>query len=165
MKKLVIILMGTVLIACEQLTINNSVNLEENKRIARHYYEVIGNTGDVSEIEMYISPNYTVVYNNKRDTVGIEGAIQHIKGVMETYPDIKLTIEKQIAEGDWVVTHLTARGTHSGIWIGMKPTGKKLQFTAINVDKIIDGKIVEHGGAANLLFPFLEAGAVQVVSE
>ena len=139
--------------------------LESNKRIARYYYEVISNSGDVSEIDEYIDPAYTEVYNNERLEVGIEGAIQHIKGVRETYPDLTLTIEKQIAEGDWVVTHLTARGTHSGTWIGMKPTNKELEFTAINVDKIINGKIVEHGGAANLLFPFLDAGAVKIVSE
>lgn len=138
---------------------------EENKRVARYFYEVISNTGDVSEIDKYISPDYTEVYNNERKQSGIEGAIEHIKGVKTTYPDLKLTIEKQIAEGDWVVTHLTARGTHLGTWIGMKPTGKKLEFTAINVDKIVDGKIVEHGGAANLLFPFLEAGVIKVVSK
>lgn len=138
---------------------------EENKRVARYFYEVISNTGDVSEIDKYISPDYTEVYNAERIQTGIKGAIEHIKGVKTTYPDLKLTIEKQIAEGDWVVTHLTARGTHLGTWIGMKPTGKKLEFTAINVDKIVDGKIVEHGGAANLLFPFLEAGVIKVVSK
>jgi hypothetical protein len=44
----------------------------------------------------------------------------------------------------------------------MKPTGRVLEFTGVNLDKVVDGRIVEHGGAANLLEPFLEAGAIKV---
>ncbi|MHC1766322.1 MAG: ester cyclase [Verrucomicrobiia bacterium] len=81
----------------------------------------------------------------------------------QTYPDLHLTIDRQVAEGDWVVTLVTARGTHSGTWLGMKPTGKAVEITAVNVDRVVDGLIVEHGGAANLLEPLLEIGAVRVV--
>ena len=40
-------------------------------------------------------------------------------------------------------------GTHEGEWIGIKPTHKRLSFTGVDIDKVIDGKIVEHGGAVN----------------
>ena len=83
-------------------------------------------------------------------------------GVRETYPDLHVEIEQQIAEGDWVVTRITARGTHSGSWLGMKPTGKAIEISGVNIDKVIDGRIVEHGGAANLLEPLLEIGAIRV---
>ena len=73
-------------------------------------------------------------------------------------------MEQQVAEGDWVVTLITARGTHTGKWLGMKPTGKTVEITGVNVDKVVDGRIVEHGGAANLLLPLLEIGAIRVVS-
>ena len=43
--------------------------------------------------------------------------------------------------------------------MGMKPTGKKLEISLVNVDRVIDGRIVEHGGAANMLEPLLEIGA------
>lgn len=52
-----------------------------------------------------------------------------------------------------------------GSWLGMKPTGKDVEFTGVNVDKVVEGRIVEHGGAANMLEPLLEIGAVQVVGE
>jgi hypothetical protein len=55
------------------------------------------------------------------------------------------------------------RGTHRGEWLGIAPTGKPVEMTAVNVDRVVDGKIVEHGGAANLLGPLLEIGAVRVV--
>ena len=38
----------------------------------------------------------------------------------------------------------------TGLWTGIKPTGKRIEVTGVNIDKIIDNKIVEHGGAANM---------------
>ena len=96
-------------------------------------------------------------------TPGPANPKEHILGVRGTYPDLHLTIEQQIAEGDWVVTRITARGTHQGEWLGIRPTGKAVAFTGVNIDKVVDGRIVEHGGAANLLEPLLEIGAIQVV--
>jgi hypothetical protein len=79
--------------------------------------------------------------------------------VREIYPDLRLTVEQQIAEGEWVATRVTARGTHrGGVWLGMKPTGKSVEITAVNIDRVVDGRIVEHGGAANLLEPMLAIG-------
>jgi predicted ester cyclase len=84
--------------------------------------------------------------------------------VRDTYPDLHLTVEQQIAEGEWVVTRVTARGTHrGGNWFGMKPTGQPVEIVAVNVDRVVNGRIVEHGGAANVLEPLLAFGAVQVI--
>jgi predicted ester cyclase len=47
----------------------------------------------------------------------------------------------------------------------MKPTGKQVSFTGVNIEKVENGKITEHDGAANLLFQLLEIGAIKVVGE
>jgi predicted ester cyclase len=139
--------------------------IEENKLVVRRYIEEVVNTGDVSRIADFIAPDYIETLDKTGECGGLEGARNHVIGVRETYPDLHLTIERQIGEGDWVVTCITARGTHSGSWMGMKPTGKRLEITGVNVDRVVGGRIVEHGGAANLLEPLLEIGAVQVVGE
>ena len=138
---------------------------ENNKLLIREYIEKVVNTGNVNDIEKYVSPDYYEGNKPGGQIVGIEGAKQHILGVRQTYPDLHVTIEQQIAEGDWVVTRITARGTHHGSWLGMKPTGKKVTITGVNIEKVIDGHIVEHGGAADTLEALLEIGAVKVVSE
>jgi catechol 2,3-dioxygenase-like lactoylglutathione lyase family enzyme len=61
-----------------------------------------------------------------------------------------------------VVSEVTMRGTHLGEWMGMRPTGRAMRVTAVNVDRVVEGRLAEHGGAANLLGPLLEAGAVRV---
>ncbi len=139
------------------------MSTEENKRLVRRYYEDVVNTGNVAGLADFIGPDYVEVHEKTRHRIGIEGARQHLLGVRETYPDLQLSVDQQIAEGEWVVTRVTARGTHRGAWLGMKPTGKAVEMTAVNIDRVINGRIVEDGGAANLLEPLLKIGAIQVV--
>ncbi len=138
------------------------MSTDKNKSLVKRYYEEVVNTGNVDKLAEFVSPDYIEVHNNTRHPVGLEGAKQHVLGVRKTYPDLHLTIEQQIAEDDWVVTRVTARGTHQGTWLGMKPTGKDLEMSAVNIDRVVDGRIVEHGGAANLLEPLLEIGAIRI---
>ncbi len=138
---------------------------DANKDLVRRYYEDVVNTGIVEGLEAYIAPDYVEVHDGMTFPLGLEGARRHVLGVRATYPDLHLTVDRQIAEGEWVVTCVTMRGTHSGAWIGIKPTGKVVTVTAVNVDRVAHGRIVEHGGAANLLGPLLEIGAVRIVAE
>lgn len=136
---------------------------EENKALVRRYYEDVVNTGAVDAVTRFISPDYVEVHGNARHAIGVEGAREHLRGVRRTYPDLHLTIEQQIAEGEWVVTRVTMRGTHRGEWQGIAPTGKRIEVSAVNIDRVVGGRIVEHGGAADLLGPLLEIGAVRPV--
>ena len=128
------------------------MSTENNKNIVRLFIEKVVNTGDFADIKKYTSPTFC------------EEAKSHILAVRKTFPDLHLTIEQQIAEGDWVATRVTARGTHKGEWVGMKPTNKKVEISGVNIDKVIDDFIVEHGGAANIFEALLEIGAIKPVS-
>lgn len=141
------------------------MNTEANKAVVRRFYEEVVSTGNVERIGEFVSPSCVETDGLIRVDSGVEGMASHVRGVREVYPDLEITIEQQIAEGQWVVSVITARGTHKGEWLGMKPTGRPLVFTGVNVDRVVDGRIVEHGGAANMLMPFLEAGALRPASE
>ena len=132
----------------------------DNKDIIRRFVEEIENTGDVTNIKEFIAEDYVEVYEGKRYPIGIQGAIDHVLGVRHVYPDLKLTIENQISEGEWVATAYSVTGTFENEWLGMKPTGKSITYTGVNLNRIKNGKIVEHGGAANLLDPLLKAGVI-----
>jgi predicted ester cyclase len=86
------------------------------------------------------------IHNNKRCPIGIEGAAKHILGGHETYRGLHITVERQIAEDEWVVTQIIERGTYVGSWLGIRPTGKDVEFTCVNVNRFVGGRIVEHGG-------------------
>ena len=132
----------------------------DNKSIIRRFIDEVENTGDVSMINEFISEDYAEIHDGQRYEIGIQGAIDHVLGVRKVYPDLKLTVEHQICEGEWVVTSYSVTGTFEEEWFGMKPTGKPITYTGVNVDRVRNGKIIEHGGAANLLNPLLDAGVI-----
>jgi len=133
----------------------------DNKKVICRFIEEVENTGDVSNIAEFIAEEYTEVFEGKRYSIGVQGAIDHVLGVRRVYPDLKMTIQGQIAEGDWVATVYSVTGTYTKEWLGMLPTGKPITYTGVNIDRLKDGKIIEHGGAANLLNPLLQAGVIE----
>lgn len=136
------------------------VTRDQNKLVVRRYLEEVVNTGNVDNIAEFISPDYVEVYLNTRYAIGLEGARNHVLGVRQIYPYLQVTVEQQIAEREWVATRITAKGTQQGSWLGIRPTGKVVEVTGINMDRVVDGRIVEHGGAANFLEPLLKVGAI-----
>jgi predicted ester cyclase len=92
---------------------------------------------------------YVIRIGNDVFPAGVEGMKQHLIEVRKTYPDLKMTIIRQYIDGDTVISEFVMESTHLGEWLGMKPTGKKLRMTGVDIDRLMDGKIVEYGGAVN----------------
>ena len=96
---------------------------EENKAIARREVEMFS-TGDFSIADEIYSEDYVGHDPAKPEPIrGIEGAKEEAAGYRAAFPDLTLTIEQQVAEGEYVVTRWTARGTHEGELAGIAPTG------------------------------------------
>jgi predicted ester cyclase len=138
------------------------MSLESNKRAARRFIEEIVNTGNVEILGEVFSPDILEANYPTGEARGLDRMREHVLGVRRTWPDLHITIDRQIAEGDWVATCITARGTHLGEWLGITATGKQVTITGVNVDRFVDGKMVEHGGAANMFEALLEIGAIAV---
>lgn len=115
-----------------------------NKEKIKYFYEYITSNDLVDEIEKYVANNCVTRIGEEILPIGMR---QHIIDVRKTYPDLKMSIIRQYCDGDYIISEFIAEGTHEGEWLGMIPTGKKLTFTGVNIDKMTDGKIVEHGGS------------------
>jgi len=72
-----------------------------------------------------------------------------------------VTVDGQVAEDDIVVTWFTMRGTHSGQWGELKPTGRSVTLRGVNVQKVRDGRIIEQWGAANTFEALFGIGAIR----
>ena len=129
----------------------------------KYFYEVVTSHGLVNEIEEYVSADCTTRVGEKTFYAGVEGMREHMVGVRHTYPDLKMVIIRQSRDGDYIISEFIAEGTHKGEWLGMKPTGKKLTFTGVDIDRVVDGKIVEHGGAMNTFETLFEEGIIKAV--
>jgi predicted ester cyclase len=71
---------------------------------------------------------------------------QSVATLRRAFPDLHLTIEELITDGDKVWARMTARGTHTGPFMGFSPTLKPFAITVIDVCRVEDGRIVEHWG-------------------
>jgi predicted ester cyclase len=62
------------------------------------------------------------------------------------FPDFHTTIENVIAEGDWVAFQLRHQGTHRGEFLGVAPTGRRVDFRSMVFNRFVDGVVVENWG-------------------
>lgn len=136
--------------------------MKSTERI-KYFYETIISENQIERMPEFISPECCVKMGEKLIPLGIEGMKEHIKATKQTYPDYRMKIIKQFCDGDYVISEFIMEGTHKGEWIGIKPTGKRLVFTGVDIDKVIDGLIVEHGGAVNTFETLFEAGMIGAI--
>lgn len=134
-----------------------------NQEKVKYFYEHITSNNLIEEFSNYIAENCIVRIGESIVEVGIKGMIQHNNDVRKTYPDFKMTVIRQFSDGDTVITEFIMEGTHKGEWLGMKPTGKKLRMSGVDIDRLVDGKIVEHGGAVNTFEALFEADIIKPV--
>jgi predicted ester cyclase len=92
--------------------------------------------------------------------LGPEGVKEAARGYRRAFPDLKVTVEQVIPNGDHVATRWTARGTHLGELFGIAPTGKETTVTGISIDRWANGKIAESWVNWNTLGLLQQLGAV-----
>jgi predicted ester cyclase len=139
-----------------------AVPTEQNKAIVRRLYEEAWSRGNLDVADELLAPDYQGI---ARDTRGPAGFKRNVGGRRVTWPDLQVTIEEQIAEGDLVVSRLTFRGTQRGPLTGagmadIAPTGKATMVSGIHIHRIVDGKIVEHWGLVDSLGLLQQLGAL-----
>ena len=132
---------------------------EQNKAQVRRVIEEIYNRGDLGVVDEVAASNL-VIHASSQEIHGREGAKQYVAALRAGFPDLHLTVEDQIAEGDMVVTRWTARGTHTGAFEGIPPTGRKVRVAGADIDRIIDGKTVECWAHVDQLGLMQQLGAV-----
>ena len=135
---------------------------DQNKALARRNVQEIWNQGNLSVIDELVAPNATFhdpsVPGGK--FTGPEGFRQFVQIYRGAFPDVRLTIEDLIAEGDKVVSRWTATGTHKGELMGIAPTGKRVTVTGCNIDQYLTGKVVEGWASYDMLGMLQQLGVV-----
>jgi predicted ester cyclase len=117
------------------------MSTEENKTIVRQYFEKWG----AAEAEREsLAPDFVAHMPGIPGPMNREAFIQYQGVVRSAFPDFAPTLEEQIAVGDKVANRLVFRGTHQGDFQGIPPTGKRVTVTAITIERVVGGKIVEH---------------------
>jgi predicted ester cyclase len=116
-----------------------------NKAVVHAYLDEIAQSGNIIARERYFAS--TTPFNGDSDLA------RQFSRIVETrlaFPDLQMTIEQQIAEGPWVATRVTYRGTHMGEFAGIPATGRRIEYSGTAMDRLENGKVVEMWHTVNM---------------
>ena len=137
------------------------MSTEENKTVARRFWEEIINGGDVGKVDELAAEDFV----DHQAPPGVPPTREGVKGFVTAFrtafPDLHYTTDDVIAEGDRVVTRATGHGTMKGEFQGMPPSGKSATWEEIHITRFENGKAVEHWGVIDQMGMFAQLGFVE----
>ena len=137
------------------------MSAEENKAIVRRSFEDLLNQGDLNVADEVYAPDFLGHDPAMPEEMrGPEDAKQFVSFYRSAFPDIHVTIEDQVAEGDRVVTRFTTRGTHQGELMGIPPSGKRVEMSGMTMNRVSGGKIAEEWDNYDALGMMQQIGAI-----
>ncbi len=130
---------------------------DKNKNVVSRFLIETQNKKNLAVIDELVAKNFV---GRTANLQGLEDLKKVINDNLSAFPDLQVTIEQQVSEGDMVVSHYTARGTHQGAYRGVPPTGKPVEFTVVSIHRLSDGKITEGWRVVDRLDIVHQIGAV-----
>jgi len=137
---------------------------EQHKALTRRVVEEIWNKGDLFAIDQLFAPDFVLhdpanpLVKTRRDYE------QLVTAYRRAFPDLRLVVEDQIAEGSLVMTWWGAKGTHTGPLFGYTPTEKPVMFTGVTIDLVHNGQITETRVNWDALGLFQQLGTVPSIA-
>ena len=137
------------------------MSAEENKALFRRFMDELANKGNLGIVDELVAPDFVEHEPLPPDAPGGREAPRWLFAMMrDAFPDLHITLDDELAEGDRVVARLTVRGTQRGEIMGIPPTGNSIAYTAIDIVRVADGKLVEHWGVSDQLSFLQQLGAI-----
>ena len=134
----------------------------DNKTLVQQFFEEIINQRNLAALGQFVSPNAV----NHTVPDGLPQAPNQFLGLhLGAFPDLKVTVEDLLVDGDKVVARVSYRGTHQGAFMGIPPTGKQVTGMGINIFRIANGKLVEHWGLTDRLAVLQQLGVVPPLAQ
>ena len=133
----------------------------DNKATFLRFHDAI-NSGEMAQvsktIEEVVEPDVQIRTPLPVKTSGAEALTQVTEMLLQAFPDIHLTVEDLIEEGDKVVGRTVVTGTHQGEYMGIAPTGKSITYNEIFIFRFADGRIAETWGVVDVFSQMKQLG-------
>lgn len=136
------------------------MDVERNKELVQHFFDGVLNQGMLELVDDLVTPGYALTVVGFPGPMDREGQKGMVAGLRAAFPDWEETVEELVGDGDRVVARVVGRGTHRGEFMGIPATGRTVEVVAVNVDRIIDGRIAERWLLPDTLGLLRQLGAV-----
>lgn len=137
------------------------MSTEDNKDLVRRFQEGMAEalrTGNPDS--MLATVHLECAFDMPGMPSTVEGMVQMLPAFRTAFSDMQVTVGEMIAEGNKVAYRLTGTGTHTGEFMGIPATGKRITFTETHIDQIANGKIVRHDGDWDQLGMLQQLGVI-----
>jgi steroid delta-isomerase-like uncharacterized protein len=116
---------------------------ETNKARYREFIQAIFNEARFDALDNFLDPSYAIREAPPGTPSGGDGVKQIVTMFRSAFPDLVITLDEVIAEGDVVAARSTVGGTHEGEFMGMAPTGKSFSIRSLTFVRLKDGRLTE----------------------
>lgn len=130
---------------------------EQNKAIVQRILEE-GDKKNLGILDEVCTPDYKYRFPSNAEPINIEEHKALWQSFNVAFPDLTHNIKEIYANGDIVVARIIISGTHEGEFIGLPPTGKKVEFSAIEIFRFSDDKVADFWADADLLGLYQQLG-------
>ncbi len=135
----------------------------ENKQLIKQWFEDVWNQGRAESIDEMLADDCVVHGLTDAQGKAVRGPAE-FRGFhtqfREAFPDITVTVEDTIAEGDLVVARCSVRGQHAGHSLGIAATQSPVEFTGIAIVRVKDGKLVEAWNNFDFMTMYKQVGMI-----
>jgi steroid delta-isomerase-like uncharacterized protein len=133
----------------------------QNKDLVHRYIDEVFNQGNLAAADQYLSPGF-VDHNplTPDQPPGPAGQKQVYARFREAFPDLYVTLEALVAEGNMVANRATISGQQRGSILGIPPTGKRVSWQAMTIFRVANGQIVERWSTHDLLGLLRQLGII-----
>jgi steroid delta-isomerase-like uncharacterized protein len=135
------------------------MSLEQKKAVVRRCWQECFNKRNLAIVDEFVATDY-VWHGPSQEVSGPEGIKQLITVFLTAFPDLQMTFEDQVGEGDKIASRWTMRGTHQGDLFGIPPTGKQVTFTGLVISRMVGNQITEEWEHFDQLGLLQQLGAV-----
>jgi len=122
--------------------------------------EEVLNKGNMQVVDELIAPNFVEHDPFPGQAPGVEGLKQAMVALRQAFPDLHVTVDEMLSDGDKVVIRSTMKGTHKGTFMNIPATGKQISVEGIDIVRISNGRVVEHWGVTDNLTMMQQLGLV-----
>jgi steroid delta-isomerase-like uncharacterized protein len=122
--------------------------------------EEVLNKGNMQAVDELIAPNFVEHNPFPGQAPGVEGLKQAMVALRQAFPDLHVTVDEMLSDGDKVVIRSTMKGTHKGNFMNIPATGKQISVEGIDIVRISNGRAVEHWGVTDNLTMMQQLGLV-----
>jgi predicted ester cyclase len=124
---------------------SDATSVEHNKVVSRRWIEVFNKRDDAGEADVR-TQDYVAYAPVSLEPTPLDSETwpRFLAGFVEAFPDLQLTVEDAVAEGDLVAQRIHFEGTHTGEFQGLPPTHRRVKFSGLELNRFVDGRVAEH---------------------